>query len=177
MTMDIAAEPAARTVEPRTADPQVADPRTVDPQTASADDAPVPDPDPAAEPAAVTVPVEPAGPTEPAAPAVPAPVPTPRPEAETEGEQERGKARKTRKTVRAKSAVGGTKALVVWRDGKLHYADDGVVVVDLDEAASPDLDMHEVVDRLAELREAADSAGRAEAVAALAEIIQDKALN
>jgi hypothetical protein len=78
--------------------------------------------------------------------------------------------------VRGKSA-GGTKTLVVWREGRVHYADDGVLVVDLDEAASPDTDMHDVVDRLAELREALDSPGRADAVAALAEIIQDKALS
>jgi hypothetical protein len=39
------------------------------------------------------------------------------------------------------------------------------------------VDVHEVVDRLAELRDAADSPGRTDAVTALAEIIQDKALN
>jgi hypothetical protein len=107
-------------------------------------------------------------------------VPPPRPEAEADGDPERdperGKVKKARKTVRAKS-VGGTKALVVWREGRVQYADDSVLVVDLDEAASADLDVHEVVDRLAELREAADSPGRADAVTALAEIIQDKALN
>jgi hypothetical protein len=93
-----------------------------------------------------------------------------------EPEADRGKAKRARKAVRGKSA-GGTKTLVVWREGRVHYADDGVLVVDLDEAASPDTDMHDVVDRLAELREALDSPGRADAVAALAEIIQDKALS
>jgi hypothetical protein len=56
-------------------------------------------------------------------------------------------------------------------------ADDSVLVIDLDEASSADLDVHDLVDRLTELREAVESAGRTEAVAALVEIIQDKALN
>lgn len=103
-------------------------------------------------------------------------VPEQRPAAEAEGEAERGKAKKPRRAVRAKSA-GGTKALVVWREGRLHYADENVLVIDLDEAASPDIDVHDVVDRLAELRDAAESTGRAETVAALGEIIQEKALN
>jgi hypothetical protein len=112
------------------------------------------------------------------APVIPAqasaepPAETPEPEAETE----RGKTRKARKAVRGKSA-GGTKALVVWREGRVQYADDAVLVVDLDEAASPDTDVHDVVDRMTELREALDSPGRTDAVAALAEIIQDKALS
>ena len=101
----------------------------------------------------------------------------PAPEApEPEPDAERSKTRKTRKSMRGKSA-GGTKTLVVWREGRVQYADDGVLVVDLDEAASPDIDVHDVVDRLTELREAVDSPGRADAVAALAEIIQDKALS
>jgi hypothetical protein len=62
-------------------------------------------------------------------------LPEPRPAVEPDGEQERGKAKKARKAVRAKS-VGGTKALVVWREGRVQYADDNVLVVDLDEAAS-----------------------------------------
>src|ERR1051326_9054148 len=103
-------------------------------------------------------------------------VPEPRPAPEADGETERGKTKKPRRAVRTKSA-GGTKALVVWREGRLHYADENVLVIDLDEAASPDVDVHDVVDRLAELREAAESAGRAEAVAALGEIIQEKALS
>lgn len=102
-------------------------------------------------------------------------VPEPRAAAEADGEAERGKAKKPRRAVRAKSA-GGTKALVVWREGRLHYADENVLVIDLDEAASPEVDVHDVVDRLAELREASESAGRAETVAALSEIIQEKAL-
>src|SRR5579871_2907313 len=97
-------------------------------------------------------------------------------EPEPEPEADRGKTKRARKAVRGKSA-GGTKTLVVWREGRVHYADDGVLVVDLDEAASPDTDVHDVVDRLTELREALDSPGRADAVAALAEIIQDKALS
>lgn len=103
-------------------------------------------------------------------------VPEPRPAAEADGETERGKAKKSRRAVRTKSA-GGTKALVVWREGRLHYADENVLVIDLDEAASPDVDVHDVVDRLAELRDAAESAGRTETVAALGEIIQEKALS
>ena len=109
-------------------------------------------------------------PTEPA-------VPQPRPAAEADGEAERGKAKKPRRAVRAAKSVGGTKTLVVWREGRLHYADDSVLVVDLDEAASPDTDVHDVVDRLAELREAAESTGRTETAAALVEIIQEKALS
>ncbi|HEU5332957.1 MAG TPA: hypothetical protein VFU73_09340 [Actinocrinis sp.] len=95
---------------------------------------------------------------------------------EPEADAERGKTRRARKAVRGKSA-GGTKTLVVWREGRVLYADDGVLVVDLDEAAAPDTDVHDVVDRMTELREALDSPGRAEAAAALAEIIQDKALS
>lgn len=116
-------------------------------------------------------------PTRSTPPTKPTAVPTPRPEAEADGEQERGKVKKGRKAVRAAKSAVGTKALVVWKDGKVQYADENVLVVDLDEAASPDLDVHEVVDRLAELREAAETPGRADAVTALAEIIQDKALN
>ena len=103
-------------------------------------------------------------------------VPEPRQAAETDGESERGKAKKPRRAVRTKSA-GGTKALVVWREGRLHYADENVLVIDLDEAASPEVDVHDVVDRLAELRDATESAGRAETVTALGEIIQEKALS
>lgn len=106
-------------------------------------------------------------------------VPEPRPAAEADGDAERGKsAKKPRRAVRTKAAsAGGTKALVVWREGRLHYADENVLVIDLDEAASPDVDMHDVVDRLAELRDAVESTGRAETVAALGEIIQEKALS
>ena len=96
---------------------------------------------------------------------------------EPEPDAERGKTRKARKAVRGGKSAGGTKTLVVWREGRVQYADDGVLVVDLDEAASPDTDVHDVVDRLTELRDALDSPGRADTVAALAEIIQDKALS
>ena len=119
---------------------------------------------------------EPPGTTTPEPTATEALVPEPRPAAEADGETDRGKAKKPRRAVRAKTA-GGTKALVVWREGRLHYADENVLVIDLDEAASPDVDVHDVVDRLAELRDATESAGRAETVAALGEIIQEKALS
>jgi hypothetical protein len=106
-----------------------------------------------------------------------APVPEPRvAAADTDAEVDRGKSKRPRKPVKGRSA-GGTKALVVWQQGRVHYADDSVLVIDLDEATSADLDVHDLVDRLTELREAADSPGRTEAVAALVEIIQDKALN
>ena len=103
-------------------------------------------------------------------------MPEPRPAAEAEPDAERGKSKRPRKAVRSKSA-GGTKSLVVWREGKVQYADDSVLVIDLDEVAAADVDVHDVVDRLAELREALDSPGRAEAVTVLAEIIQEKALS
>jgi hypothetical protein len=120
----------------------------------------------AAEPTAVEPPaVEPAA----AEPAVP------EPRTATEGDT--GKtSKKARRAVRAKSP-SGTKALVVWREGRVQYADDSVLVIDLDEAASADTDVHDVLDRLTELRDAAESAGRTETAAALGEIIQEKALN
>lgn len=110
------------------------------------------------------------------APDASVPEPRPAPPSDTDGETERGKSKKPRRAVRAKS-TGGTKALVVWREGRLHYADENVLVIDLDEAASTDVDVHDVVDRLAELRDAVESPGRAETVAALGEIIQEKALS
>lgn len=75
-----------------------------------------------------------------------------------------------------KSKATGTKALVVFRDGKLHYADESVIVLDLDDAAHPDTDVHDVVDKLSELRDAAESPGKTEAVTLIAELIQAKAL-
>ncbi|HEY3867258.1 MAG TPA: hypothetical protein VGM10_02875 [Actinocrinis sp.] len=114
-------------------------------------------------------------PAEPAKTPGAAAVPEQRPAAEAEPDPERGRS-KRRKAVRNKSA-GGTKALVVWREGKVQYADESVLVVDLDEAAAAETDVHDVVDRLTELREALDSPGRTDAVALLAEIIQEKALN
>jgi hypothetical protein len=93
--------------------------------------------------------------------------------AEPEAASGRGKKRKS--APKAKSAAG-TKSLVVLREGKVHYADESVVVLDLDDAAHPDTDVHDVVDKLSELRDAAESAGRTEAVALVAELIQAKAL-
>lgn len=97
---------------------------------------------------------------------------TAEPEA-TSGAGGKGKKRKTA----PKSKSAGMKSLVVFRDGKVHYADDTVVVLDLDDAAHPDTDVHDVVDKLAELRDAAESPGRTEAVALVAELIQAKALS
>lgn len=85
-----------------------------------------------------------------------------------------GRAKKRKAAPKAKTA--GTKSLVVFRDGKVHYADETVVVLDLDDAANPDTDVHDVVDKLAELRDAAESPGRSEAVSLVAELIQAKAL-
>jgi hypothetical protein len=115
----------------------------------------------------------------PAAPANPpaaTPVPEPRATADPDPDVERGKSKKQRKAVRGRSA-GGTKSLVVWHQGRVHYADDSVFVLDLDDAACAELDVHDLVDRLTELREVLDSPGRSEAVSALVEIIQEKALN
>ncbi|HEX4788783.1 MAG TPA: hypothetical protein VH372_10005 [Actinospica sp.] len=92
-------------------------------------------------------------------------------------EPEAGSGRgKKRKSAPKSKSVAGTKSLVVLREGKVHYADEAVVVLDLDDAAHPDTDVHDVVDKLSELREAAESSGRAEAVALVAELIQAKAL-
>jgi len=99
-------------------------------------------------------------------------VPQPR---AAEPESGGGKGKKRKAAPKTKSAAG-TKALVVFRDGKVHYADESVVVLDLDEAAHPDTDVHDVVDKLSELRDAAESAGRTEAVTLVAELIQNKAL-
>jgi len=65
---------------------------------------------------------------------------------------------------------------VVFREGKVHYADETVVVLDLDDAAHPDTDVHDVVDKLSELRDAIESSGRSEAVSLVADLIQAKAL-
>ncbi len=86
-----------------------------------------------------------------------------------------GKAKK-RKTAPKSTKAAATKSLVVFREGKVHYADETVVVLDLDDAAHPDTDVHDVVDKLAELRDAIESPGRAEAVSLVAELIQTKAL-
>ncbi len=90
-------------------------------------------------------------------------------------ESNAGKAKKRKVAPKAKTAAG-MKSLVVFREGKVHYADETVVVLDLDDAAHPDTDVHDVVDKLSELRDAIESPGRSEAVALVAELIQTKAL-
>jgi len=110
---------------------------------------------------------------EPAAEEVPPPRNAePEPAASTEAGS--GKAKKRKAAPKAKTA--GTKSLVVFREGKVHYADETVVVLDLDDAAHPDTDVHDVVDKLSELRDAIESSGRSEAVSLVAELIQAKAL-
>ena len=90
-------------------------------------------------------------------------------------ESNAGKAKKRKVAPKAKTAAG-MKSLVVFREGKVYYADETVVVLDLDDAAHPDTDVHDVVDKLSELRDAIESPGRSEAVALVAELIQTKAL-
>jgi hypothetical protein len=105
-------------------------------------------------------------------------VPQPRsaePEPAAAAEANSGKAKKRKVAPKAKTAAG-TKSLVVFREGKVHYADETVVVLDLDDAAHPDTDVHDVVDKLSELRDAVESSGRSEAVSLVAELIQAKAL-
>jgi len=189
MSANVVGEKKIETALPETALPETAAREAAVPETsapeASAPEVDAPDmsalkalaPEPAAPEASAPAPAPGASASK-ASPHEPS-VPEPRPavEAESEVEPERSKSsKKQRRAVRAKSA-GGTKALVVWREGRLHYADESVLVIDLDEAASPDVDVHDVVDRLAELRDAVESAGRAEAVSALGEIIQEKALS
>lgn len=99
-------------------------------------------------------------------------VPQPR---SAESDSGSGKGKKRKAAPKSKSAAG-TKSLVVFRDGKVHYSDESVVVLDLDEAAHPDTDVHDVVDKLSELRDATESTGRTEAVTLVAELIQAKAL-
>jgi hypothetical protein len=96
----------------------------------------------------------------------------PEPAAAAEGNSAKAKKRK----VAPKAKTAGTKSLVVFREGKVHYADETVVVLDLDDAAHPDTDVHDVVDKLSELRDAIESSGRSEAVSLVAELIQAKAL-
>jgi hypothetical protein len=109
--------------------------------------------------------------TEPAAETAPDDeVPQPR-----AAEPEPAKAKKRKSAPKSKSGAG-TKSLVVFREGKVHYADESVVVLDLDEAAHPDTDVHDVVDKLSELGDAVESSGRTEAVSFVAELIQAKAL-
>ncbi|MBR7837669.1 hypothetical protein KDL01_30605 [Actinospica durhamensis] len=126
--------------------------------------------EPAAEPAAEPDPEPESEPEASAEPEVPQPrsvEPDPEPSS---------KAKKRKSAPRSAKTATGTKALVVFRDGKVHYADESVVVLDLDEAAHPDTDVHDVVDKLSELRDTSDSAGRTEAIALVADLIQAKAL-
>jgi hypothetical protein len=96
---------------------------------------------------------------------------------EKEDKDEKKAAAKPKRKSAPRKAAGGTKTLVVLKEGRVQYADvDAVVVVDLDEAASPDTDVHDVLDRLTELRDAAESPAKADAVRSLTELIQEKAL-
>lgn len=101
-----------------------------------------------------------------------------KPEKEDKDEKEDKKAAaKPKRKSAPRKAAGASKTLVVLKEGRVQYADtDAVVVVDLDEAASPDTDVHDVLDRLTELREAAESPAKADAVRALTDLIQEKAL-
>jgi len=101
----------------------------------------------------------------------------PEPEPEPAAPEPSAKAKKRKSAPRSAKSAAGSKALVVFRDGKVHYADDAVVVLDLDEAAHPDTDVHDVVDKLSELRDAAESTGRTEAISLVADLIQAKALS
>ncbi|WP_157436308.1 hypothetical protein [Actinospica robiniae] len=108
------------------------------------------------------------------------PEPTTEPESGPEPEPEpepAAKVKKRKSAPRSAKSAAGSKALVVFRDGRVHYADESVVVLDLDEAAHQDTDVHDVVDKLSELRDAAESAGRTEAISLVAELIQAKALS
>jgi hypothetical protein len=96
---------------------------------------------------------------------------------EKDEKDEKKAAAKPKRKSAPRKAAGGTKTLVVLKEGRVQYADaDAVVVVDLDEAASPDTDVHDVLDRLTELRDAAESPAKADAVRALTDLIQEKAL-
>lgn len=91
-------------------------------------------------------------------------------------DEKKAAAKPKRKSAPRKTA-GGSKTLVVLKEGRVQYADaDAVVVVDLDEAASPDTDVHDVLDRLTELRDATESPAKTDAVRALTDLIQEKAL-
>lgn len=96
---------------------------------------------------------------------------------EKDEKDEKKTAAKPKRKSAPRKAAGGTKTLVVLKDGRVQYADaDAVVVVDLDEAASPDTDVHDVLDRLTELRDATESPAKADAVRSLTDLIQEKAL-
>jgi len=97
---------------------------------------------------------------------------------EKEDKDEKKAAAKPKRKSAPRKAAGGSKTLVVLKEGRVQYADaDAVVVVDLDEAASPDTDVHDVLDRLTELRDATESPAKTDAVRALTDLIQEKALN
>lgn len=96
---------------------------------------------------------------------------------EKEEKDEKKSAAKPKRKSAPRKAAGGTKNLVVLKEGRVQYADpEAVLVVDLDEASSPDTDVHDVLDRLTELRDAVESPGKLDAVKALTELIQEKAL-
>lgn len=96
---------------------------------------------------------------------------------EKEDKDEKKTAAKPKRKSAPRKTVGGSKTLVVLKEGRVQYADtDAVVVVDLDEAASPDTDVHDVLDRLTELRDATESPAKTDAVRALTDLIQEKAL-
>ncbi|NUR61458.1 MAG: hypothetical protein HOV87_22770 [Catenulispora sp.] len=98
-------------------------------------------------------------------------------EVEEQEKEEKKSAAKPKRKSAPRKAAGGTKTLVVLKDGRVQYADtEAVLVVDLDEASSPDTDVHDVLDRLTELRDAVESPGKVDAVKALTELIQEKAL-
>lgn len=133
-------------------------------------------------PAAASIPVRVDGEADPVTAAAPDGATDPAAEpaaelaAEPEAADDKAKAAKPKRKAAPRKAAA-TKALVVLREGRVHYADtEAVVVVDLDEAANPDTDVHDVLDRLTELRDAVEGPGRAEAVRALTELIQEKAL-
>jgi hypothetical protein len=153
---EAAAEVSAAT-EPQSTEPQSAKPQPADQSSAE----------------------QPSAPEKPAQEQPAEDVPQPRSaEPETSAaapESGAGKAKK-RKTAPKSAKAAGTKSLVVFREGKVHYADETIVVLDLDDAAHPDTDVHDVVDKLSELRDAIESPGRAEAVSLVAELIQAKAL-
>lgn len=154
-----AAVEAEATAEPENAvEPENAA-EVPEPRGAEAEPEPAPEPEPESGPKSAAVPE--------AAPE-PEPVEAPEPAA---------KVKKRKSAPRSAKSAAGSKALVVFRDGKVHYADESVVVLDLDEAAHPDTDVHDVVDKLSELRDAAESAGRTEAISLVADLIQAKALS
>src|SRR3954471_2025205 len=68
---------------------------------------------------------------------------------EDKEEKDEKKAASKPKRKSAPRKAAGTKMLVVLKEGRVRYADaDTVLVVDLDEASSPDTDVHDVLDRL-----------------------------